>query len=104
MAALDKMFVSLRVIKTTDDRPNGGNWCVDGLNHHGAALVGPQYACVVARNVVWYRECPMSVGPSMCSPWFVIVYGQCGWRRRWWRQLSGAVALQASLTFWILFR
>ncbi|KAF9676972.1 hypothetical protein SADUNF_Sadunf08G0058900 [Salix dunnii] len=63
MAALDKMFVSLRVIETTDYRPNGGNRCADGLNHHGAALVGPQYARVVARNVVWYRSIPSQWDP-----------------------------------------
>jgi hypothetical protein len=34
MAALEEVFVSLRVIKTTDDRPNGGNWRIDGLNNH----------------------------------------------------------------------
>lgn len=41
MTALNKMLVSLGVIKTTDYRPNGGDWCIDGLDHHGAALVGP---------------------------------------------------------------
>lgn len=39
----------------------------------------------------------MSVGPAMCSRWFVIVCGKQGWLLwRGWR-LSGAVVMQAFL-------
>lgn len=39
VAALDEVFVCLRVIEATEDGPNGGDWGGDMLDHGGATLV-----------------------------------------------------------------
>ena len=55
VAALQKVLVGLRVIEAADDGPHGGDWGVDGLDHDGAALVGPHHVAVVASRGIWYR-------------------------------------------------
>lgn len=47
VTALDKVFVCLRVVETSNDRPNGGDGSGDLLDHGGATLVRADLVCVV---------------------------------------------------------
>ncbi|KAK8485258.1 hypothetical protein V6N13_062745 [Hibiscus sabdariffa] len=52
MAALEEVFVSLRVIKTANHRPDGFHGGVYGLNHGGATLIRTQVVNMVSRDHV----------------------------------------------------
>ncbi|RXI01500.1 hypothetical protein DVH24_014849 [Malus domestica] len=50
VAALDEVFVRLRVVEAPHHRPHGGHGRSDLLSHGGAALVGPHSVRVVPRH------------------------------------------------------
>lgn len=52
VAALDEVFVGLRVVEATDEGPDGGDGGRDFLNHGGAALVRANSVGVVAGYMV----------------------------------------------------
>lgn len=54
VAALEEVLVGLRLVESTDHRPDGRDGSVDGMDHGGAALVGPEGVVVVVGHQVWY--------------------------------------------------
>uniref|UniRef100_A0A6N2KPX7 Uncharacterized protein n=1 Tax=Salix viminalis TaxID=40686 RepID=A0A6N2KPX7_SALVM len=55
VAALDEMFIGLRVVEVANDGPHSGDRGSDLLHHSRAALVGAHRVGVVARDGFWDR-------------------------------------------------
>jgi len=52
VTALEKVLVSLGVVESADDGPDGGDGGGDGLDHGGAALVGADGVGVVVEDFI----------------------------------------------------
>lgn len=91
MTALDKVFISLRVIETANNRPDGGDRCIYNLDDSGAALVRSNATSMVARNIIRNRRSiPNERNPPYDGGWRVLVAresGGCG---------GGSLELQGS--------
>lgn len=75
VAALDEVFVCLRVVEAADDGPHGGDGGGDLLRDGGAALVGADGVVVVASDVVGYLG-----GGGVTVGLFTCGGGGCGGR------------------------
>lgn len=51
MAAFNKVLVNLWAFKVSNNGPNGGYRCGDGLDHGGAALLRVNHVCVVVFDI-----------------------------------------------------
>ncbi|KAF5453717.1 hypothetical protein F2P56_028600 [Juglans regia] len=54
VAALEEVLVGLRLVESSDQGPDGRDGSVDGLDHSGAALVGPEGVGMVEGHQVGY--------------------------------------------------